>query len=79
MRSVLLGCAFLVAAAGSAFAQPWYGGGYGGGYRPPPPPVYGPRPGYGFYGPPAPTYFAPPQRRCWIRPGYWGPERVCRW
>jgi hypothetical protein len=32
------------------------------GYGPPPPAVYGP----------------PPARRCWVRPGPFGPERVCR-
>lgn len=32
---------------------------------------YGPRPGYAE---------EPPARpRCWVRPGYDGPERVCRW
>lgn len=61
-------------AAGDGLAtQAYYGGygygrrwGYGGYYRPR---FYGPR----FYGPP--VYVG---RRCWWRPGYYGPVRVCR-
>lgn len=78
MRSLLLGCCLLVAGAAGASAQPWpgYGPGYG-----PPPPHHGPSRGYaGGYGPPSGYgFYGPPRRRCWVRPGPWGPERVCRW
>jgi hypothetical protein len=43
--------------------RPGYDGYERGRYR-------GPR--YGFYDP-------RPRPRCWVRPTYWGPERVCRW
>lgn len=80
MRSLILGSVLLMAGVAGASAQPWPG--YGPGYGPPPPPVYGPPRGYGYggYGP-RPEYgvYGPPRRRCWIRPGFYGPERVCRW
>lgn len=83
MRSVILGGVLLAIGSVGASAQPWYGPGYYGSPAPPryghPGPGYGPAYGPGFYGrPPAPAYYAPPRPRCWIRPGYWGPERVCR-
>jgi hypothetical protein len=75
VRSLIIAGAVLIASVATSQAQPWYGPGYG-----PPPPAYG----YGyrpppprFYGP-GPAYYDPPPRRCWVRPGPWGPERVCR-
>ncbi len=39
---------------------------------------YGPHWGYHHYwGPHFVGFYH--VRRCWIRPGYWGPVRVCRW
>ena len=69
MRALFAGLALLiVGGVVAADAQPFFGGGYGYGYRRHfGPGFYGPRYGYG-YG----------YRRCFIRPTPFGPRRICR-
>lgn len=79
MRSLSLAGLVLVATVAGAAAQPWYGSGHGG--PPPPHGGWGGPPPHERWGPPRHSFYdePPPQRRrCWYRPGPWGPERVCR-